>query len=67
MKKKCLNPSLETIVITEAEMIAGANTMKIGCSDQKVDSSSDIGFVKDKGSNDYDVCDDDWSNLNRLL
>ncbi|MBP5770398.1 MAG: hypothetical protein J6W75_03445 [Bacteroidaceae bacterium] len=61
MKKKYLNPSLETIVITEAEMIAGANTMKIGGSDQKVSASTDIGFVKDKGSNDYDVWKDDWS------
>lgn len=60
MKKKYLNPSLETIVISEAEMIA--QSMKLGGSNEKVSNSADIGFVKDNsGSQDYDVWKDDWS------
>lgn len=60
MKKKYLNPSLETIVISEAEMIA--QSMKLGGSNEKVSNSNDIGFVKDNsGSQDYDVWKDDWS------
>ena len=60
MKKKYLNPSLETIVISDAEMIA--QSMKLGGSNEKVSNSADIGFVKDNsGSQDYDVWKDDWS------
>ena len=59
MKKKYLIPSLETIVISEAEMIA--QSMKVG-GDQKVGNSADIGFVKENsGSQDYNVWNDDWS------
>lgn len=61
MKKKYLIPSLERIIISETEMIAGGTSMKIGGSDEKVDNPENIGFVKDNGSHDYNVWDDDWS------
>ena len=59
MKKNYSIPSLETIVISEAEMIA--QSMKVG-GDEKVSNSADIGFVKENTANqDYNVWDDDWS------
>lgn len=61
MKKRYLNPSIEAIVISEAEMIAGGPSMQIGSSEQKVSNSSDIGFVKEQSSSSYDVWNDDWS------
>ena len=61
MKKKYLIPSLETIVISEAEMIA--QSMKLGgtAPEEKVSNSADIGFVKENDSNNYNVWDEDWS------
>ena len=61
MKKRYLNPSIEAIVISEAEMIAGGPSMQIGSSEQKVSNSSDIGFVKEQSSSSYNVWNDDWS------
>lgn len=60
MKKTYVNPTLVCVVISEAEMIAGGPSVRVGGT---VENSEDIGYVKSESTphGGKSVWDDDWS------
>jgi len=60
MNKKYVSPAQRVRILFTESLLA--ESIKVGTnSDEKVSSSSDIGFVKEQSSNSYNVWNDDWS------
>ena len=58
MNKKYVSPALRVRILFTESLLA--ESIKVG-SDEKVSSSSDVGFVKEQSSSSYNVWNDDWS------
>ena len=60
MNKKYVSPAQRVRILFTESLLA--ESIKVGTnSDEKVSSSSDIGFVKEQSSSSYNVWNDDWS------
>lgn len=58
MKTEYISPALRVRILGTESLLA--NSIKVE-STQKVQNTSDIGFVKEQSSGSYNVWDDDWS------
>ncbi len=60
MTKRYCKPNLKFILLDDTEHLLSRSSIKVGDTDEKVDDSGNIGFVKEASNPRFDVWDQQW-------